>query len=89
MEFEAGKKKRWLSIHVFAQHLGKHKRLALLFWYAFTGCDAVSSFNSHGKKLLVWEAFPEITDVFARLSLGSADIVDDDLKLKKICCFTF
>ena len=29
----------------------------------------------------VWEAFPEITDVFARLLLGSADIADDDLTL--------
>ena len=29
----------------------------------------------------MWKAFPEITDVFARLSLGSADIADDDLTL--------
>ena len=76
-----------MLIHVFAQHLGKQKCLALLFWYAFTGCDAVSSFSSHRKKLLVREAFPEITGVFARLSLGSADIVDDYLNLTKICCF--
>ena len=31
-----------------------------------------------GKKTAwnVWEAFPELTDVFARLSLGSADTAD-------------
>ena len=27
--------------------------------------------------LNVWKVFPEITDVFARLSLGSAEIADD------------
>ena len=34
-----------------------------------------------GKKTAwnLWEAFPEITDVLARLSLTSADIADDDL----------
>ena len=34
-----------------------------------------------GKKTAwnVWEAFPEITDVLARLSLGSADIADGDI----------
>ena len=29
----------------------------------------------------VWEAFPEVTDVFARFSLGPADIAYDDLTL--------
>ena len=29
----------------------------------------------------MWEAFPKITDVLARLSLDSADIADDDLTL--------
>ena len=51
MEFGAGKKKRWLSIHCFAQHLVKQKCLALLYWYAFTGCDTVSCFNGRGKKM--------------------------------------
>ena len=37
----------------------------------------------------VLEAFPEITDVFARLSLGFADITDDDLTLvERLFCFT-
>ena len=50
MEFWAVKKKRWLPIHVYAQHLGKLKCLALLFWYAFTACDYASSFNGCGEK---------------------------------------
>ena len=55
----------------------------LLLWFAFTGCDIVPRFNGRGEKTTsnVWETFPEITDVFARLSLGSADIADDDLIL--------
>ena len=50
VEFGVGRKKRWLTIHTYAKHLGRLKCLALLFWYAFTGCDTVSSFNSRGKK---------------------------------------
>ena len=65
VEFGAGKKKRWLLFHVYAQHLGKQKCLALLFSCAFTGCDTVSSFSGCGEKTAwnVWEAFPEITNV--------------------------
>ena len=71
VEFGVRRKKRWLPIHAYAKHLGRLKCLALLFWYAFTGCDTVSSFNSRGKKTawVVWAAFPEITDALARLSL--------------------
>ena len=52
VEFGAARKKRWLAIHVYVQHLGKQRCLALLFWYAFIGCDTVSSFNGRRKKLL-------------------------------------
>ena len=48
VKFGAGKKKRWLPIHIYVQHLGKQKCLALLFWYTFTGCDTGSSFNGRG-----------------------------------------
>ena len=57
--------------------------MALLFWYAFTGCDTVSSFNGCRKKTawVVWAAFPEITDAFARLSLSSTIIDEGVLSL--------
>ena len=63
--------------------MGKQKCLELLYWYAFTGCDIASRFNGHGNKTAwnVWGAFLEITDVLARLLLGSADIVEEDLTL--------
>ena len=49
MEFGAGKKMRWMPIHGSAQHLVKQKCSALLYWYAFTGCDTASFFNGRGK----------------------------------------
>ena len=63
--------------------MGKQKCLELLYWYAFIGCDIASRFNGHGNKTAwnVLGAFLEITDVLARLLLGSADIVDEDLTL--------
>ena len=72
VEFGVGRKKWWLPIHAYAKHLRRLKCLPLLLWYASTGCDTVSSFKGRGKKTawVVWAAFPEITDVFARLSLS-------------------
>ena len=52
VEFGAGKKKRWLLFHVYAQHLGKQKCLALLFWCAFTGWTLFPVSVVAGKKLL-------------------------------------
>ena len=61
MKFGGGKKNRWLSIHAYSQHLGKQRCLVLLFWYVFTGCDTISSFNGSGEKN-VWNMW-EITHV--------------------------
>ena len=50
IDFRSGKNRRWLPIHTFAHFLGPEKCAALLFWYAFTECDTVSSFGGVGKK---------------------------------------
>ena len=52
IEFGVGKHRRWLPIHTYASLLDESKCTALLFWYAFTGCDMVSSFRGRGKKRL-------------------------------------
>ena len=52
IEFGVGKHRRWLPIHTYASLLGESKCTALLFWYAFIGCDTVSSFCGRGKKRL-------------------------------------
>ena len=80
IELGAGKKNRWLPIHVDAQHLNKLKCLALLLWYAFTGCDTVSTVSMvAGKNYLECMGNISWTDLFARISLSSADIADEDL----------
>ena len=43
------KYKKILPIHAFANNLTKEKRNGILFCYAFTGCDTVSSLGTKGK----------------------------------------
>ena len=50
IEFGTGKDKRLLPIHSYAESLGEEVCMALPFWYAFSGCDAVSQFLGRGKK---------------------------------------
>lgn len=56
--------------------------MALPFWFAFTGCDTVSSFRGRGKKTAwnVWNSFPEVTQAFINLSENDF-IQESDLKL--------
>ena len=51
IEFGAGKDKKWMPIHRYANKLGEEKCRALFFWFAFTGCDTVSQFAGRAKKL--------------------------------------
>ena len=44
IEFGNGSQRKWIPIHEVAE-LHKDKRDAILFWYAFTGCNTVSQFN--------------------------------------------
>ena len=68
IEFGAGKHKRWLPVHDYVANLGDDMCAALPFWYAFTGCDTVSSFYGWGKKMCwdVWKSYPHITETFKR-----------------------
>ena len=68
IEFGVGKSRRWLPVHSYVHALGQDVCKGLPFWYAFTGCDTVSSFSGKGKKIAwnTWKAFPEATDTFAR-----------------------
>ena len=50
LEFGRGQSIRWLPIHDLALELGREKCKGLLFFHAFTGCDAVSAFRGRGKK---------------------------------------
>jgi len=82
-EFDVGKDKRWLPIHKYATTLSEEKCNGILFWYAFTGCDTMSSFYGRSKKTAwdVWKVCNDITNVFIRLSKhGQLDVKNEDVK---------
>ena len=70
IKFGTGKHRRWLSIHEYAANLGYDVCAALpfWFWYAFTGCDIVSSFRGRGKELCweAWRLHQDVTHAFKR-----------------------
>ena len=55
--------------------------MALLMFCASTGCDAVSSFVSKGKKtaLETWMAYEEATETFLALSQAPQELDDDNI----------
>ena len=48
IEFGAEKDRRWLPVHSH-ELLGKRVCRAVIFWFAWTGCDTVSQFLGCGK----------------------------------------
>ena len=58
---------RFLAAHEMAVALGPNKCRGLPFFYAFTGCDNVSSFGGKGKTIAweTWKASDEFTDITA------------------------
>jgi hypothetical protein len=67
-EVIARRHKRWLPVHEYVANLGEDTCAAFPFWYAFTGCDTVSSFCGRGKKICwnAWKAYSDVTDTFKR-----------------------
>ena len=80
--FGRSKDFRWLPVHELSNSLGP-RVAALPFFNAFSGCDTVSAFPGKGKKSAwqTWEVFPDVTDVFARLSKRPNSIEDTDIDL--------
>ena len=69
IEFGVGINRKWIPIHNLTSVLGI-KGAGLLFWYDFTGCDAVSAFGGKGKlsAWTTWRVFDDITPVFEKYS---------------------
>ena len=82
IEFGTGKDHQWLPVHSCAQLLGERVCRAVIFWYALTGCDTVSQFLGRGKPTAwkAWKAFPEVTDIFIKLS-RSGEISTEDFEV--------
>ena len=59
------------------------KARQILFFHAFTGCDVVWAFRGKGKKSawLTWDAYTEVSDVFAKLSQYPLTVDDEDLQI--------
>ena len=61
---------------------GKKTSMAFPFWYAFIGCDTVSSFVGRGKKT-AWDALnqrPDFTECFIKLC-DDPFLDDEDIKV--------
>ncbi len=74
---------RWIPIHDFYLSLGQQKCEGILFFHAFTGCDIVSAFRGKGKKTAwqILKIFPEVTEVFAKLSQYPPIVTDRDVHI--------
>ena len=72
IEFGVGISRRWIPIHDLTSVLGI-KSAGLLFWYASTGCDAVSAFGGKGKLSVwtTWRLFDDVTPVVKKYSSHS------------------
>ena len=66
IEIGVGQNRRYLPIHTYAAVLKEKNCRALLFLYAVTGCDTVSTLAGKGKKTAwkIWKAFPNATQTF-------------------------
>ena len=66
IEFGTGVNLEWLSIHEYAENLGESICQVMPVWFAFTGCDTLSTFFGHGQRL-AWNTFKlcsAVTDAF-------------------------
>ena len=68
VDFGSGKNRSIIQIHEVV--LDPIKRKGLRFFFCFTGCDQVSFFAHVSKQTAwkVWQVFPQISEVFAKLS---------------------
>ena len=68
--FGSGKNFRFLACHEMAGALGPHWCIALLLFYAFTGCDTVSFSSGKGKRTAwdTWNAFENVIPAFCALA---------------------
>jgi len=66
-------------VHELCLAIGLAKTRQILF----TGCDVVSAFRGKGKKSawLTWDAYTEVSDVFAKLSQYPLTVDDEDLQI--------
>ena len=58
IEFVSGQNRRWYPIHEIVNSIDRQYCEGILFQYAFTRCNSISSFSQCGK-IKVWETWSE------------------------------
>ena len=83
LAFGQGHNLDWIPVHELASLLTPVTVRGILFFHAFTGCDAVSAFRGKGKKSAwqTWDVCPEVSGVFGKLSCYPAAVHNDDIKV--------
>ena len=83
VSFGEGNNLRWILVHELCRTVGLAKTIQILFFHAFTVCDVISAFRGKGKKSawLTWDAYAEVSDVFAKLSQCPLTVDDEDLQI--------
>ena len=83
IEFGSGQNRRWYPIHEIVNSIGRQYCEGILFRYAFTGCDSVSSFSRCGKIKAweTWSAYPDATECFIKLSTSIENLSEEDVSI--------
>ena len=83
IEFGSGQNRRWYPIHEIVDSIGRQYCEGILFQYAFTGCDSVSSFSPCGKIKAweTWSAYPGATECFIKLSTSIENLSEEDVSI--------
>ena len=65
--------------HEIAADLGPERATAWPMFHALTGCDTVSSFSGHGKKIAwtIWKTYPGLTTTLLRVSCAAPALLGD------------
>ena len=74
---------RYLAIHEIAAAIGPQKALALPMFHALTGCNTISAFTGHRKKIawVTWNSFPESTEALLTLSFTPPSIPEETMRV--------
>jgi len=74
---------KYISAHEIAGSIGPERATALPLFYAYMGCDIVSSVATRRKKLAwpTWNAFDDVTLTFCTLGDAPRDIDDEAMAI--------
>jgi len=77
---------KYIPAHEISASIGRERATALPVFYAYTGCDIVSSCATRGKKLAwqTWNAFDDVAATFCTPSDAPGDIDDEAMAMLEL-----